>query len=383
MTEKQHETFRIRKVNLYFYLEDDTFQINESKTENSGFPQGNFIRRTKIQNPKAREGQHLVATDLNVGQELVILSRTFTLTGCDDFTRKFLSEHKISVPQNLGFPRDSHTESREELASRMKQQKNYTPQLNLRQFLDHDRQVLRFYSVWDDSHSMYGFIHKAEIHYFLADDTIEVIEHFDKASGNEHSSVFMKKGRLPKTAHELNKIVSKEECYGISDFVLGGIINLYGRPFIITGCDAYTKNFYSKTMDPACFDEIAYEREETTLPSTKPRDIERSHVGLPGQKVLAPLTDVAQSRTYDGISLRFSAKLNSADEFESSRRFVISLYLSDNSLSIFEQARPGSSVGGKFLEKGQVRKYPELEFYTSFDFFIGKSPRFICNEAQN
>ena len=29
------------RVNIYFYLEDDTVHVSEPKTENSGIPQGN------------------------------------------------------------------------------------------------------------------------------------------------------------------------------------------------------------------------------------------------------------------------------------------------------------------------------------------------------
>lgn len=32
----------IHRVNIYFYLEDDTVHVSEPKTENSGIPQGKF-----------------------------------------------------------------------------------------------------------------------------------------------------------------------------------------------------------------------------------------------------------------------------------------------------------------------------------------------------
>ena len=37
---KNDEQFRIRKVKVYFYLEDDSVQVNEPQIENSGIPQG-------------------------------------------------------------------------------------------------------------------------------------------------------------------------------------------------------------------------------------------------------------------------------------------------------------------------------------------------------
>ena len=37
------EAFRIRPVKVYFYLEDDTVQVNEPLVENSGLTQGNTL----------------------------------------------------------------------------------------------------------------------------------------------------------------------------------------------------------------------------------------------------------------------------------------------------------------------------------------------------
>jgi len=38
--ESQTEHFRVRRCTIYFYLEDDTVQVNESQVVNSGIPQG-------------------------------------------------------------------------------------------------------------------------------------------------------------------------------------------------------------------------------------------------------------------------------------------------------------------------------------------------------
>lgn len=38
--EKREEAYRVRKCRIYFYLEDDTAQVVEKPTKNSGIPQG-------------------------------------------------------------------------------------------------------------------------------------------------------------------------------------------------------------------------------------------------------------------------------------------------------------------------------------------------------
>ena len=45
VNERRDENFRIRKCKILFYPEDDTIQVNETVTDNSGMPQGVLIRR--------------------------------------------------------------------------------------------------------------------------------------------------------------------------------------------------------------------------------------------------------------------------------------------------------------------------------------------------
>jgi hypothetical protein len=40
VNESQVEHYRVRHVNIYYYLEDDSIAVNEPQVENSGLPQG-------------------------------------------------------------------------------------------------------------------------------------------------------------------------------------------------------------------------------------------------------------------------------------------------------------------------------------------------------
>ena len=44
VVESQLENYRLRKVIIYYYLNDGTIYISEPKVENSGIPQGIFIK---------------------------------------------------------------------------------------------------------------------------------------------------------------------------------------------------------------------------------------------------------------------------------------------------------------------------------------------------
>ena len=68
----------------------------------------------------------------------------------------------------------------------------------LKQFLDHDRHVLRFFCFWDDTDSMFGDPRELVLHYFLADDTIEIREVIPANSGRDAAPVFLRRGQVPK-----------------------------------------------------------------------------------------------------------------------------------------------------------------------------------------
>lgn len=61
------ENFRVRRCEIYYYLEDDSMQIVEPKQENSGVPQGNFMKRHRV--PKS-EDDYFTICDIDVGSSI-------------------------------------------------------------------------------------------------------------------------------------------------------------------------------------------------------------------------------------------------------------------------------------------------------------------------
>lgn len=41
----------VRSCHLHYFISDDTMGISEAREENSGMPQGTFLKRTKVPNP--------------------------------------------------------------------------------------------------------------------------------------------------------------------------------------------------------------------------------------------------------------------------------------------------------------------------------------------
>jgi len=71
----------------------------------------------------------------------------------------------------------------------------------LKQFLDHDRDVLGFNCLWDDTESVFGDRRELLLHYYLADDTIEILEVVSPNSGRDTAPKFLRRGKLPKVRH--------------------------------------------------------------------------------------------------------------------------------------------------------------------------------------
>ncbi|KAJ3214155.1 EF-hand domain-containing member C2 [Dinochytrium kinnereticum] len=377
VNEKREEQYRVRKVNIYFYLEDDTIHVSEPKTPNSGIPQGTLIRRHRIPKSENGSGQHYIVKDLNVDKEVTFYSRTFKIVGCDDFTREFLAHLRISVPKNDTFPQDPYEAHRNEMLARMKPTRPSQPKSSLKKFLENDRRVLRFYCVWDDTNSVFGDVRHMVVHYYLSDDTIEIRESIPANSGRETNTLFLRRCRLPKhksRAFYGQSSENPDDYFSERDLTIGSVLHLYGRPFVICDCDEFTKDYYREKYGLEDFDPVRIEDYEEEPLEEPP--IPASSQAPTAQPLIpsnaAPKKDFKKLMMYDGVCLRYSGVLKSLKQVDRDRKFVISLYLADDTISVFEPHQRNSGIiGGKFLEKQMIKKPGTEEYYGPQDFYIG------------
>lgn len=83
--ESAKEYYRVRDCKIYYYLEDDSMCVVEPRLENSGIPQGKFIKRQRL--PKNDLGEFWHWKDLNVGMNIPIYGKVFRTYDCDKFTQ--------------------------------------------------------------------------------------------------------------------------------------------------------------------------------------------------------------------------------------------------------------------------------------------------------
>lgn len=420
VVERASEQYRVRYVRVYFYLEDDTIQVIEPRSKNAGYNQGIIINRHRIPRPRPYDDTFYTIEDFNVQKEIEFYGKRFKLTDCDPFTRNFLSKIGVRVADPLEAPKDPYRNIRENQDGSQNPLRPYERTDSLKQFLDHDRHVLRFNAVWDDRDTKFGEVRKFKLHYFLADDTIEVLEVFPPNSGRDTCPTFLSRQKLPKEVLNMGKpgdkptrtvlnvighffdggryILDNLKTGSISvnyftdqDLMVGRMVNVFGRNMILTDADDFTKNFYRNKYGINNFDPVSYDS------GNHGRHVERMNPPYNGfgseedslascQKIIPepPRKDFIKWMAYDKNALesnclRFLAKIQTKDPIQADRRFIISYFMSDDTILVFEPPVKNSGITpGKFLERCKVKKPNQPmystqlpEYYSFRDIFVG------------
>jgi hypothetical protein len=111
-----------------------------------------------------------------------------------------------------------------------------------KQFLDNDRRVLRFFARFDDL----PFV----IHYFLADDTVEIREVHHPNDGRDNFALLMKRQKLPKAfgVSQPGHQHIGDMYWTCDEFEPFGFIESFGRQFYIQGVDPFTADYYRENF---------------------------------------------------------------------------------------------------------------------------------------
>ena len=381
-----------------------------------------FLKRHRV--PKEGGGFYGVA-DLNVGVQLSVYGRVFLLTDVDNFTRSFLANLGVEVAEPISVPNDPYTMTREDMKQQiLRNQKYFHPRCadddlirncearlgcsstllepdKLDQFLKYDRKVLRFYLAWDDRKSLYGELRPFVLHYYLADDTMEILEVRRANAGRDPFPLFLKRGKVYKnmdsylnidapTTHTTQLIdrtgrvdPATMATFVEADFAVGKEVSINGATFLIYGCDEFTRDYYTKVYGvsfediPVQFDE-SVERPQMVIPPHVAPGAEEDSLGsflylIP--KV--PKKNFRRMMENDRKILRFMGRLDTDAPEDQGRIFVIKYFLADDTVAAFEPPQKNSGImGGKFIQRGRVKKPNSHEYYNQADFYTGATIEF-------
>ncbi|CAG9323312.1 unnamed protein product [Blepharisma stoltei] len=379
VVESAMEHFRVKKLILYYYLEDHTISVIEPREVNSGTPQGPFIKRQAILKADG-SGMAIVPGDLRVGSNILVFGKNIRLVDCDQYTREFYDVNGIPQGPAEQIPDDPFGKRKGEKVVLVKDaaMKEFLEkslgggrQKPQKQFLDHDRKVLRFYCS-----SVEHFI----LHYYLADDTIEILEIHYPNDGKVEFPVFLRRNKLPKKfAIGQPGQQSEEDYLKEHEIEPSTTIEIYGRQFIIDSADEFTVNYYRQH----------YSRVFPIGPIPDPPEREVNNIVIPPHDGLGseedslgyvyrlipkpPYKDYFKFIDNSHRILRWTARFNSPQPEDVDRKFIISMFLNDDTLQIHEIPQRNSGiVEGKFLIRGKYKnENRNNEFFHPADFILG------------
>ena len=412
VTESAIENHRVRKCVIYMYLEDESVYVGEPRQPNSGIPQGSFLKRHRI--PVGDTGAFFGIGDIHVGETVTFYGRSFFVVSCDAFTRAFLESRGMAVAEDQPFP-DEPIElyratlkkdtvafpyppaPRNDVLAAYIEASNGAPSHllvadKLEKFLANDRKVLRFFCVWDDRGALYGEKRPFVLHYYLADDSVEVLEVAEPNGGRDPFPVFLRRQPLPnrKLSADPTAIAKSDSYVTHLDLRIGGTVHVYGREFFIHDADAFTKKWY---VDNEGFDPVEdFPEVDVDEPSAPiPQNAVPPYNGFGGladslQNCVALIPkpvrpDFDKQMTYTDTVLRFKAKMIKDEtgysrytptESDEAREFIVSVYLANDTVAVFEPPdRKKQIVGGKFLERQECLKPNSPEKYEATDCYAG------------
>jgi Ca2+-binding EF-hand superfamily protein len=352
-----------------------------------------FIKRARIPRP---DGELYQASDFGVGSVVEIRARHFHLVDADRSTRQYYKDNFLEeMPGPLPYPEDAHDRLQKEMSA-MKQRPpsagGSQPKAidRRRQFMEFDQKVLRFSCFWDDTKKLYGEKRKFILNYFLANDTIEVREVLQPNSGRDPFPMLLRRQVLPSRDRP-------GELVKPMDLMCGKYVHVYSRDMLLVDCDEFTRSFYRDYFgidqrpvpgmgDKSMRKPVSAVAEPPPTGFGSDEDSLQSHYTLNPKP---PRKDIKKVQRLDRKVLRFRAKLVNPPIQDMPRRFVVAVYLVDDTVSIFEPPQRNSGiVGGKFLERGKFRHMEPPEggpprFFFPHDFYVGaRIPLEFCPHQQ-
>ena len=393
VVETPAENFRVRRCLIYYYLNDDTIHVNEPKIENSGIPQGIYVRRQLIPlDIKRFPREYYNWKDLAVGKTVSFFDRAFHITNCDAFTRAFYAEKGLGQPPAHPVPEDNFAylqkiKNVQVAPPDFKELKEYYevklggghPNGGLKKYLENDRIVLSFNVMWHDK-SLCGAVNFYKLNYFLADDTVEVKEVRKQNSGKDPFPLLLNKQKLPKDpfmTHYPGMSLKKSEHYGPQDLVCGKNIFIFGRECLIYDCDDFTKRYYQEIYG---YDQVPI---QLTKGDTKPPVFKiPPHNGFGSEEdslqncfnlqKKQPKKNLNKMFNMDQYILRFEVRMISENKEDNGRSFILSFFCGDDSIQVYLVTERNSGIQqGKYLDRRKHKDPKTSQFYSERDLQIG------------
>ncbi|KPA79626.1 hypothetical protein ABB37_05418 [Leptomonas pyrrhocoris] len=419
--ESNFEKERVVRVCVSFYTKDDSISIKQIGERNSGLREGTILSRRQVPKNAANPNAIYHLDDFHVGEAVTIYSQVYYIVDMDKRSRRYMQEVlRMEVPEGLPVPEDNFSRTAAAAATRS------TKRLITSDDMDHKRAVeqqltgiytkhstediaitkeflknsinahLTYLALWDDRGNLSGDLHFCLLRVYLENNTIEIAENKSENCGRWGGPILVSRQRIPRPSADLSQSRYQQHTYGIlmkndflcpEDLQVGETYMIYGKPFFVYDCDAFTRNYVKEkydvevkpAIDIAPF--VKTEKKSSVFYPPPPngfgseKDTRTNWLSLTG-KPAKPDHEKLQRET--GRVMNFSAKLvNPIVPGDEEREFVISFYRETSEVEILEKPKRNSGmIGGRFLAKGVHRKnMPNgtTVLFTPDDFQVGRT----------
>lgn len=389
VTESPKETFRVRKVKIHYYLEDGTMSVCEEVQPNNGIPYKGTLKRHLVPHP---DGSTITLGELRVGDPIAFYGTTYLIYDADVFTRRFFDCRGSPLREALQVPTDAFSSSQgraprahdvPSIAASSALNIMLTPEQvkATQQFLAHDRKVLRCDCTWDDREKLYGQVRFLTLYYFLSDSSIALVEKATQNSGRDPFPNFFRRQRIaiPKDpngkfdsssyASVAFKEIKNVDYYTDKDIRIGNVLHLFNRDILIHDYNEYTKEYVATTFGITEYNPIPGAIPPPFVPpGAVHRELTAAELSEHNEKKIHDI----RRRRFENSSVKFLASMDNGIYEDEIRRFVVTVFPADNTVSIYEPViRNSGIVGGKFLHRQQIMHPDGKQPFRPDEFFVG------------
>jgi hypothetical protein len=197
--------------------------------------------------------------------------------------------------------------------------------------------------------------------YYLADGTVEInADKSTRRNGRQPMGRFLNRGLLPKNWQEMQRR-APPVYYTETDFRVRSTVSVYGKELLLIDCDQFTREYYRETY--------SIDQEKVEIPKDGVLEVtqnipkrgdgflaigseEATLATVFGQRV--PAKNFKKMQRDKGRMLRCRLHMVTSHPVNSTRKFVLTYYLEDDSIQVFEETVKNSGVvGGTFLKQGR------------------------------
>ena len=439
------ETKRARLVEIDVGLADNAIQITEPAVLNSGLSQGKILKKHQVPKPlpngyterggplasgEIKETPIYTINDFYAGAGVNIYNRVYYIYDANEVTKQYFAS--IGKPFGDGRPRSALYWDPKLRPGNLRPKKVSHKTIKNLGFYEYERKVLRFFGCWDGSEQLFGDEQNVRVHYSLADNKIEVLPINVRNSGRDKLSTLLKRTVIMKKAdsgddldfpasysrattasgtvsrpsstlsfNDKGKpVLEPDRSYHWKDFYIGMQLAVASLFILITDADDFTREFYaSKSVNlgpKISMPEPTYPKLTTYIPPYNPLygseedSLQTCKGSLAGGGPVHK--DGAKAKLFAGMTMKFLCTLENPKPADETRRFMLTVYLEDDTVAIMEpEQRNSGHKGGTFLSRGKINmpdpnNKGETRPFMPEDVTVGaplqiRSHRFLVHDA--